>query len=155
MGILDRFKKDAQKDVAPTTAQKLSNLEDDSKKAPAAKKKTEAKKTEKKASPSKNAPARAVPKNLEHVVVRPLVSEKAAILAGSNQYAFIVHKKANKIEISQAVKALYGVVPTRVNISNVKGKKIRFGRVQGKRSDWKKAIVTLPEGKTIDVYEGV
>ena len=50
---------------------------------------------------------------------------------------------------------MYGITPVSVNIQNVRGKRVRFGRVRGKRKDWKKAIVTLPEGKTINVYDGV
>lgn len=89
------------------------------------------------------------------VIVRPLISEKTASLAGANQYVFVVHNDANRIEVRQAVKAMYGVSPLAVNIINVRGKAVRFGRRQGRRSDWKKAIITLPQGQTIHVYEGV
>lgn len=89
------------------------------------------------------------------VIVKPLVTEKSAVLASANQYVFVVKKNANRVAVRSAVKALYGVTPESVNIMNVRGKKVRFGRVRGKRSDWKKAVVTLPAGKTINVYEGV
>lgn len=89
------------------------------------------------------------------VIVQPLISEKAAGLAGANQYVFIVRKGANRLQVRAAVKSMYGVSPLSVNLMNVRGKKVRFGRRQGTRSDWKKAIVTLPVGQTINVHEGV
>jgi len=54
-----------------------------------------------------------------------------------------------------AVEELYGTKPERVNVINVQGKVMRFGRSMGRRSDFKKAIVTLPSGKTINLHEGV
>lgn len=89
------------------------------------------------------------------VIVRPLVTEKSAVLGAANTYIFVVTKQANRIAVRSAIKEMYGITPVRVNIQNVPGKWVRFGRSQGKRSDWKKALVTLPKGKTINVYEGV
>ena len=89
------------------------------------------------------------------VIVRPLVTEKSAILSSANTYVFVVTKNANRIAVRSAIKQMYGITPVRVNIQNVPGKWVRFGRSQGKRSDWKKALVTLPKGKTINVHEGV
>jgi len=89
------------------------------------------------------------------VVLHPLLSEKAAKLAGSNQYVFVVRKDANRLQIRAAIKSMYSVSPLEVNVVNVQGKQVRFGRRQGKRSDWKKAIVTLPVGQSINVHEGV
>lgn len=93
--------------------------------------------------------------DVSDVIVQPLISEKAAGLAGANQYVFIVRKSANRVEVRAAIKSMYGVSPLGVNILNVRGKKVRFGRKEGTRSDWKKAIVTLPVGQTINVHEGV
>ncbi|MCR4314452.1 MAG: 50S ribosomal protein L23 [Candidatus Uhrbacteria bacterium] len=93
--------------------------------------------------------------DVSDVIVQPLISEKAAGLAGVNQYVFIVRKGANRLQVRTAIKSMYGVSPLGVNILNVRGKKVRFGRKQGARSDWKKAIVTLPAGQTINVHEGV
>ena len=90
-----------------------------------------------------------------HIVVRPLVTEKAAHLQSKQQYAFVVSAGANKIQIKQAVKDLYQVDPVGVNVINVQGKRLRFGKGQGKRSDFKKAIVTLPAGQSITMHEGV
>lgn len=89
------------------------------------------------------------------VILAPHVTEKSAHLASQSQYVFRVAVKANKIQIAQAIRAMYGVVPTSVNIQNFDGKKVRYGRTKGERKNWKKAIVSLPEGKTIEVYEGV
>jgi large subunit ribosomal protein L23 len=89
------------------------------------------------------------------IVVRPLVTEKTAVLASQNTYVFVVSNKANKVSIATAIKGMYGIRPTSVNIQNVRGKRVRFGKIKGRRKGWKKAIVTLPKGKTIDVYEGV
>jgi large subunit ribosomal protein L23 len=93
--------------------------------------------------------------DLSFVVIKPLVTEKSAILASSNQYVFVVNKKSNRVQIADAIKQIYGVLPISVNVMNVRGKRVRFAKRKGKRSDWKKAIVTLPKDKNINVYEGV
>lgn len=144
MGILNRIKKD-KKDTTPS-AQKA---DEQVKKAAVPAK---AKKDEKKPAPAKKSTKIG---SAPQVIVKPLVTEKSATLASSNQYVFVVTKKANRVEVRSAIKAMYGITPTSVNIQNYKGKKVRFGRRRGKRKDWKKAIVTLPAGKTINVYEGV
>lgn len=90
------------------------------------------------------------------ILLRPLVSEKASHQQTlANQYFFEVAKDANKIEVAKAVKAVYGIKPIKVNVIRVEGKSSRRGRTIGKRKDWKKAVVTLPKGKTIALYEGV
>ena len=90
------------------------------------------------------------------VLVRPVISEKAAQLGTDNNViVFLVNKNANRVSIKQAFNELYGVVPTKVNVLNSRGKRVRFGRKFGKRSDTKKAMIYLPEGKTVDVFEGV
>lgn len=93
--------------------------------------------------------------NAYKVLVKPLITEKAGFLGQENKYVFEVSVDANKIEISKAVKEVYGIQPVAVNIMNRQGKKVRRGRTFGKRKDWKKAIVELPAGKTINIYEGV
>jgi len=89
------------------------------------------------------------------ILLKPLVTEKATNLGVLNKYVFAVSPKANKIEIAEAIEAVYGVKPVRVNIIKVEGKTVRRGRTFGRRKDWKKAIVALPTGKTIKIYEGV
>lgn len=93
--------------------------------------------------------------NAYKVLVRPHVTEKAANLGAENKYVFVVSSDANKIEIAKAVKEVYGVKPVSVNIVRAKGKKVRHGRITGRRKDWKKAIIMLPAGKSINIYEGV
>lgn len=89
-----------------------------------------------------------------HFLVRPHLSEKA--VGGSEHengcYVFVVPAHANKIEIKKAVEAVYGVIPTAVRIVSVRGKSVRFGHTLGTTRGWKKALVTLPQGKKIDVY---
>ncbi len=89
------------------------------------------------------------------VLVRPLVTEKATNLMSAGQYAFVVSSRANKIDVAKAVRAAYGVEPLAVNVISVQGKRVSRGRIQGRRKDWKKAIVTLAKGQTIKLYEGV
>lgn len=88
---------------------------------------------------------------LMKVLLAPLMSEKTTRLADRNrQYAFKVVVDATKPEIRQAVEMLFDVKVTGVQVSNVPGKIKRFGQTFGKRSDWKKAFVTLAEGSDIN-----
>lgn len=89
------------------------------------------------------------------VLVKPLVTEKSAVAESQNKYSFLVAKSANKNQVKIAIEETYGVKPAQVNIANIEGRRVRFGRTMGKRSDYKKAIVTLPSGKTIDIHSGV
>ena len=82
------------------------------------------------------------------ILVKPLVSEKSMLLMGENKYSFEVTKDANKIEIKNAVERLFNVKVAKVATSNMNGKRKRIGaRPAGKTSDWKKAYITLAEGK--------
>ncbi len=88
---------------------------------------------------------------LMKVLMAPHISEKSSIAADqNNQIVFKVATDATKPEIKQAVELLFGVKVDRVQVSNVKGKTKRFGSLMGRRSDWKKAYVTLQEGQEID-----
>jgi len=89
------------------------------------------------------------------VLVKPLVTEKAADMGAHGQYAFVVDTKMNKIEIKKAIRSVYNVEPVAVNIINMIGKSVRYGRSFGRRKNWKKAIVTLKPGDKIEIYEGV
>jgi len=93
--------------------------------------------------------------NAYRVLIKPLVTEKGTNLSAENKYLFEVSNDANKISVAGAIEEVYGVKPTNVNIVNIQGKRVRFGRSFGRRKDWKKAIITLPEGASINVYEGV
>lgn len=89
------------------------------------------------------------------LILRPIVTEKTAHLTAQGQYVFAVNSKANKIQIYNAIRKMYGVIPVSINTQSIKGKKIRFGKTHGQRKDWKKAIVTLKKGNKIEMYEGV
>ncbi len=91
----------------------------------------------------------------QRIIRKPLVTEKSTQLKdSSNQYAFEVDRKANKIEIQSAIERLFKVKVVDVRTLNVLGKMKRLGRKYGKRPDWKKAIITLKEGDRIDFFEG-
>lgn len=127
-----------------------------SKKAPvkkAAAKKSAAEKKD--ATPTKAKRSSVIPNNLLGVIKAPLVTEKASHQAHDGKYSFRVDRRATRVEVRDAVKALYGVLPESVNVQVVRGKVVRFGKKSGQRQTWKKAIVTLPKGTSIDVYEGV
>jgi large subunit ribosomal protein L23 len=92
-------------------------------------------------------------KDVYSVLKRPLFTEKNDRLKENyNKYAFEVDIKANKIEIRQAVEQIFGVTVVKVNTMRVHGKVKRRGRSEGRRPDWKKAIVTLKEGDTIPIW---
>jgi large subunit ribosomal protein L23 len=85
----------------------------------------------------------------------PVISEKAAMGADArNQHVFKVSGDASKLEIKKAVESFFNVKVDRVRTLNMKGKSKRFGQVQGRRSDWKKAYVTLADGHDIDYAVG-
>ncbi len=106
-------------------------------------------------SSSAKAAVGASPAWLQAVLLKPVITEKATNLVSANKYAFVVSKEANKISVAKAVRALYGVKPLGVNILNRRGKKVARGKVRGERSDVKIALVTLPQGTNLKVYEGV
>jgi large subunit ribosomal protein L23 len=89
------------------------------------------------------------------VIQAPLISEKGTALAESaNQFLFKVRPDANKIEVKRAVEALFKVKVLDVRMARYLGKIRRIGRSMGRRSDWKKAYVTLREGDKIDFFGG-
>jgi large subunit ribosomal protein L23 len=90
------------------------------------------------------------------IIIRPVVTERSTELADdSGKYTFIVHPSANKIEIKNAVQALFEVKVKEVRTANFRGKVRRVGRSEGKKAAFKKAVVTLADGERIDVYEGI
>ena len=95
-------------------------------------------------------------KDPRDIIRRPLITEKANKLKEDfNQYSFEVDRRANKIEIRKAVETLFSVRVVRVQTISKAGKMIRVGRNQGKRPNWKKAVVTLVEGNSIEFFDGV
>ena len=91
---------------------------------------------------------------LRDILIRPLLTEKmTALRETANKVGFLVHPDANRIAVKQAVEAMLKVKVERVNIMKGKGKIKKLGRFSGKRSDWKKAIVTLKKGEKLELYE--
>jgi len=88
------------------------------------------------------------------VLIRPVVSEKSYEQIQTNQYTFRVHKDAHKTQIRQAVEELFEVKVERVNIVKVQPKPKRRGNFRGTRPGWKKAIVQLRKGDSIEIFEG-
>lgn len=143
MALFDRFKK---KSASGGSAVGGKELPVPPLKAEAVKKKAEVK------TPVKKRESRS--RKIAHqVLFRPLVTEKASGLGAVNKYVFAVAPKANKITIKKAIAELYGVSPLAVNVINLRGKNVRYGRTSGQTRAWKKAIVTLRQGETIKVSE--
>lgn len=92
---------------------------------------------------------------LRDVIIKPIISEKAYALMAEGKYTFQVALTANKVEIRQAIEQIFNVKVEKVATMRVLGKVKRMGRTAGKRSDWKKAIVTLKAGESIEFFEGV
>jgi large subunit ribosomal protein L23 len=92
-------------------------------------------------------------KSSRDVIIRPVVSEKSYAGLEQNSYTFLVDRRANKTEIKEAVQAIWNVQVTSVNTLNRPGKVKRRGYTKGKRSDEKRAIVTLAEGDAIEIFE--
>ncbi|MGC9394584.1 MAG: 50S ribosomal protein L23 [Anaerolineae bacterium] len=93
--------------------------------------------------------------NIYEVIVRPLETEKAYLQRELGQYVFVVNRKANKSQISHAVEEIYDVNVKSVNVMNMPAKvsRIRGRRAVARRAPWKKAIVTLAPGESIEALE--
>lgn len=89
------------------------------------------------------------------VIIKPVVSEKSYALLDANVYTFVVHPRSTKLEVRQAVESIFGVTVRKVNTLNRQGKRKRNRRQStfGRRPNTKRAIVTLAEGDTIDLFE--
>jgi large subunit ribosomal protein L23 len=88
-------------------------------------------------------------------ILAPIITEKATVLSEQNKVVFRVADDASKDEIAAAVEELFKVTVTKVNTMVTKGKTKRFRGIKGRRSDVKKAIVTLAEGQSIDITTGL
>ncbi len=94
-------------------------------------------------------------KQLHDILKRPLITEKSNLAKeAANHITFEVVKTANKVEIIKAVEEVFKVKVLKVRTSSVRGKRKRMGRNMGRRSDWKKAVVTLAPGEKIEFFEG-
>jgi large subunit ribosomal protein L23 len=87
----------------------------------------------------------------QDIVKNILITEKGSYMGPQNKYLFVVNRSANKIEIKKAVEEIYKVKVADVNTLMMRGKKRRIRFVEGKKSDWKKAIVTLQQGQRIEI----
>ncbi len=92
-------------------------------------------------------------KSARDVIIRPVVSEKSYAGLEANVYTFLVNPRANKTEIKEAVQGIWNVRVTSVNTINRKGKLKRRRFTVGKRADQKRAIVTLAQGDSIEIFE--
>lgn len=95
-----------------------------------------------------------------NIIIKPIITEKMTHLGDQlNRYGFVVDRRANKLQIKKAIKELYGVDPVEVNTMIYSGKnKSRFtkgGVITGRTSAYKKAIITLAKGETIDFYSNI
>lgn len=98
----------------------------------------------------------------QDIILKPVITERSIDLLPTGKYTFRVAKDANKIEIAKAVEALFSVEVTKVNTMNCHGRTRRVGRFEGKKADWKKAIVTInqePDDKktksSIEFFDGL
>ena len=91
-------------------------------------------------------------KDPREVIIRPIVTEHSYDQMENNVYTFEVAKDSNKVEVRQAIEALFNVHVTKVNTLNVKSKPKRLRQQPGRTRTWKKAMVTLAEGETIELF---
>ena len=169
MGFLDKLKKNKEQEMESSVVSKVDELkekvdkpesskETKPEKEKKAKKEPKEKKTKKevvKKEKVSTKSAKVVRATLSKSILSPVITEKATYLAAQNKYVFRVDPNATRVEIKIAFRELYGVLPEKVNIVRMRGNRVRFGRIRGKQSSWKKAIITVPKGKEIQVYEGV
>ncbi len=87
------------------------------------------------------------------IIIRPVISEKSYDMIAVNRYTFEVAKTASKPQIAAAITDIFGVTVTSVNTMNVTGKPRRVRVAKGKTRDWKKAVVTLKEGDSIEFFQ--
>ena len=94
-------------------------------------------------------------KDARDIIIRPIITEHSYDIMEEGKYTFEVHPDANKIEIAKAVEELFNVTVMKVNVINVKSKPKRVRYQLGKTRTWKKAIVTVAEGDTIEIFANV
>jgi large subunit ribosomal protein L23 len=91
-------------------------------------------------------------KDPREVIIRPIITEHSYDMMEANTYTFEVAKSSNKIEIAQAIETIFNVEVVKVNTLNVKAKPKRMRGKAGLTRTWKKAMVTLKEGDTIEIF---
>jgi large subunit ribosomal protein L23 len=92
----------------------------------------------------------------QDIIIKPIITEQSMMGVAFKKYTFKVASDANKVEIAKAVEELFDVKVAKVNTINVSGKMRRYGRFEGYKASWKKAVVTLTEdSKTIAFFDGM
>ena len=92
----------------------------------------------------------------QEIILAPVITEESMMGTADKKYTFKVAKDATKVDIAKAVETLFGVQVEKVNTMNVRGQMRRYGRFEGYKASWKKAIVTLTEdSKTIEFFDGL
>lgn len=92
----------------------------------------------------------------QEIILAPVITEESMMGTAEKKYTFKVAKDATKVDIKKAVETLFGVKVAKVNTMNVRGQFRRYGRYEGYKASWKKAIVTLTEdSKTIEFFDGM
>jgi large subunit ribosomal protein L23 len=91
---------------------------------------------------------------MDEIIIEPVLTEKSNVMREAHKYAFKVSSRANKLQIMATVARLFGVHPLSCRIMTVKRKPKKVRYRLGYTAAWKKAIITLPEGETISVFEG-
>lgn len=95
-------------------------------------------------------------KEARNIIISPIITEKSMdLMENNNTYTFKVDKNSNKVEIKKAIQEIFNVDVENVNTMNLRGKEIRLGVHEGKRPDWKKALVKLAKDDEIEIFEGV
>ncbi|AZO96544.1 50S ribosomal protein L23 [Iocasia frigidifontis] len=95
-------------------------------------------------------------KDSRDVIISPIISEKSMdLIEENNTYTFKVARKANKVEIRNAIEDIFNVQVLKVNTMNVSGKKRRMGFKEGRTPAWKKAMVKLAAGDRLEIFEGM
>ncbi|MDA0262777.1 MAG: 50S ribosomal protein L23 [Chloroflexi bacterium] len=93
--------------------------------------------------------------DIQHVLLKPTITEKSTLLQESGKYTFHIAPQANKVEVKEAVEKNFSVTVLDVNITKLRGKKKRYGARITQRPDTKKAVVTLKQGDRINLIEGL
>ncbi|MBE6803349.1 MAG: 50S ribosomal protein L23 [Clostridia bacterium] len=92
----------------------------------------------------------------QEIILAPVITEESMMGTAVKKYTFKVAKDATKVDIAKAVESLFGVKVEKVNTMNVRGQFRRYGRFEGYKASWKKAIVTLTaDSKTIEFFDGM
>jgi len=95
-------------------------------------------------------------KDSRDVLIKPVITENSMLkMEENNTYTFKVAKNSNKVQIRKAIEEIFDVKVDNVNTMNMRGKKRRLGRNEGRTASWKKALVKLAEGDSIEIFEGL